>query len=181
MIRRARDPPKSTCNFLSFLSQIHHICCRSSMTGCFCQHSSSYGFVLIAKPTVVKLYVIKCMNFDYKQEARLYTMLGWGFHKYPCFCLNAETTVFNFISWWCVLICVSRIHDMVKGPQAVGIVEHPCARSYDVEMKEDFRGYNVTSPVRHTKEFKFSSYRSWHWIVNYTVVYTSHISKTVTT
>lgn len=37
---------------------------------CFCQHSCCCGFVLIAKPTV-KLFVIKCMNFSYKQEATL--------------------------------------------------------------------------------------------------------------
>ncbi|XP_029318361.1 adhesion G-protein coupled receptor G5-like [Cottoperca gobio] len=28
-----------------------------------------------------------------------------------------------------------------------GRIEHPCARSIEVEMKEDFRGYNVTSPA----------------------------------
>lgn len=63
----------------------------------------------------------------------------------------------------CLTSChdgVSRIDDTVKGPQAVGIVEHPCARSYEVEMKEDFRGSNATSPVRHTKEFLKKSYRN---------------------
>uniref|UniRef100_A0A3Q3WY58 Uncharacterized protein n=1 Tax=Mola mola TaxID=94237 RepID=A0A3Q3WY58_MOLML len=35
---------------------------------------------------------------------------------------------------------------IVMGPQAVGLVEHPCARSTEVEMMDDFRGYNVTWP-----------------------------------
>ncbi|XP_068566807.1 adhesion G-protein coupled receptor G5-like isoform X2 [Cebidichthys violaceus] len=30
---------------------------------------------------------------------------------------------------------------------AVGNMEHPCARSFEVDMKEDFRGYNVTAPA----------------------------------
>ncbi|XP_070826641.1 adhesion G-protein coupled receptor G5-like [Chaetodon trifascialis] len=31
--------------------------------------------------------------------------------------------------------------------QAAQVPEHPCAHSSEVEMKEDFRGYNLTSPV----------------------------------
>ncbi|XP_031702201.1 adhesion G-protein coupled receptor G5-like [Anarrhichthys ocellatus] len=30
---------------------------------------------------------------------------------------------------------------------AVGNMEHPCARSSQVDMKEDFRGYNITAPA----------------------------------
>jgi len=47
----------------------------------------------------------------------------------------------------------------------IGNMEHPCARSFEVDMKEDFRGYNVTAPVRiththiqtHTKLFTLSN------------------------
>uniref|UniRef100_H3CXP5 Adhesion G protein-coupled receptor G1 n=1 Tax=Tetraodon nigroviridis TaxID=99883 RepID=H3CXP5_TETNG len=35
-----------------------------------------------------------------------------------------------------------------NGPQSAGNVEHPCARSSEVLMKKDFKGYNVTSPLK---------------------------------
>lgn len=39
------------------------------------------------------------------------------------------------------------IRDTAMKAEAAGIAEHPCARSLEVEMKEDFRGSNVSSPV----------------------------------
>ncbi|XP_076592087.1 adhesion G-protein coupled receptor G1 isoform X2 [Chaetodon auriga] len=35
----------------------------------------------------------------------------------------------------------------VNKSQAAQVVEHPCAHSSEVEMKKDFRGYNLTSPA----------------------------------
>ncbi|TKS69701.1 G-protein coupled receptor G6 [Collichthys lucidus] len=37
--------------------------------------------------------------------------------------------------------------NMVEDPLAPGYVKHPCARSSEVVMKKDFRGFNVTSPA----------------------------------
>ncbi|XP_027137161.1 adhesion G-protein coupled receptor G5-like [Larimichthys crocea] len=37
--------------------------------------------------------------------------------------------------------------NMVENPLAAGYVKHPCARSSEVVMKKDFRGFNVTSPA----------------------------------
>ncbi|KAM9366740.1 adhesion G-protein coupled receptor G5-like [Symphorus nematophorus] len=34
-----------------------------------------------------------------------------------------------------------------QGSTQVNMIEHPCARSFEVEMKEDFSGYNITSNV----------------------------------
>lgn len=53
-------------------------------------------------------------------------------------------------------MCMSRVEEIVMKSQVVGNVELPCARSSVVEMKEDFQGYNVTLPVRHThsEEYK---------------------------
>ncbi|TMS13197.1 Adhesion G-protein coupled receptor G6 [Larimichthys crocea] len=41
----------------------------------------------------------------------------------------------------------SKKDSMVEDPLAAGYVKHPCARSSEVVMKKDFRGFNVTSPA----------------------------------
>ncbi|XP_068178152.1 adhesion G-protein coupled receptor G1 [Antennarius striatus] len=40
-----------------------------------------------------------------------------------------------------------RLQDALGGQWAEPVVQHPCAQSSGVEMKEDFQGYNVTSSV----------------------------------
>lgn len=49
----------------------------------------------------------------------------------------------------CVCVSVLRSED-------VWTVEHPCARSVEMEMKEDFQGLNVTSNVRHTQRKSYN-------------------------
>lgn len=49
------------------------------------------------------------------------------------------------ILWLCVIACVYRSQGTVRN-------EHVCARRSEVEMKADFSGYNVTSPVRQTQQ-----------------------------
>lgn len=48
-------------------------------------------------------------------------------------------------------MCLSRTEDILTRSHATRVVEHPCAHRSEVEMKEDFEGYTITSPVRHTK------------------------------
>ncbi|XP_044055056.1 adhesion G-protein coupled receptor G1 isoform X2 [Siniperca chuatsi] len=67
-------------------------------------------------------------------------------------------TAYKFIgtSINCKVLCDQASHgpnqvnmrnDTVTRSQPVGNVEYPCARSSEVDMKEDFRGYNVTPPA----------------------------------
>ncbi|KAM9861004.1 adhesion G-protein coupled receptor G1 [Aulostomus maculatus] len=42
---------------------------------------------------------------------------------------------------------VNVIEETMMGSQADGNVEHPCAFTSEVEMKEDFRGSNITAPA----------------------------------
>lgn len=49
----------------------------------------------------------------------------------------------------CKMLCdqVNKGITKVKMSEDVWIVEHPCARSFEMEMKEDFQGFNVTSNI----------------------------------
>ncbi|XP_070691253.1 adhesion G-protein coupled receptor G1 [Pempheris klunzingeri] len=71
---------------------------------------------------------------------------------------NSVMTTYKFSGYStdCKALCdqVSRgssqvnvIEDMVTRSQAAGHVVDPCAHSSKVEMRDDFRGYNVTSPA----------------------------------
>lgn len=74
------------------------------MTGCCCEHPSSHVSVLIG---VVKLYVIKRMGFGYKQEAKLYTMLGCAVTKITLLLLKGQLNIFtHHIVVVCVNVCV---------------------------------------------------------------------------
>ncbi|XP_035537763.1 adhesion G-protein coupled receptor G1 isoform X2 [Morone saxatilis] len=42
---------------------------------------------------------------------------------------------------------VKMIKDVMERSLLEALVEHPCARSSEVEMKKDFKGYNLTSPI----------------------------------
>ncbi|XP_073320069.1 adhesion G-protein coupled receptor G1-like [Pagrus major] len=59
--------------------------------------------------------------------------------------------IFNAGSTDCKTLCdqANQGSTQVKTFQDVGIVEHTCARSFEVEMREDFKGFNVTSNVTH--------------------------------
>lgn len=61
-----------------------------------------------------------------------------------------------------MLKCVSRSGDAVKGHKAVGLFDHPCAPRSEVEMKKDFAGSSVTSPVRHALHLNHvTTQRNW--------------------
>ncbi|XP_047187488.1 adhesion G-protein coupled receptor G5 isoform X1 [Scophthalmus maximus] len=53
---------------------------------------------------------------------------------------------FNGLSISCKALCDQARRGQTQVNTFVDSADHPCARSFEVEMNEDFTGYNVTSP-----------------------------------